>query len=255
MKEISAEMLLGYYYPELSKVWKVNAMGTFYRNYSDDVMTLDTESGELSLARDGFLRLLPDAMISHPDELRGSGFAKNYESVKLRKQILKEAFVPYDTFNFRNKLRIERKVSQLLDSKLAYILQKYFMFDIENEQNEYVKEVATMLPFISKRRGDLPFIAELLKALYGCDVETDMSHRHSKTDSTVQWMPMVIYNIIMKGLTSKEYLCEVEKLKPLAKFIKEWFIPIDVKCRIEIKQHGINPSIDGLLVLDYNTEL
>ena len=40
-KEISAEMLLGHLYPELELLWTVRHRGTFYRNYSHDVMDID----------------------------------------------------------------------------------------------------------------------------------------------------------------------------------------------------------------------
>ena len=39
-KEISAEMLLGHLYPELELLWTVRHRGTFYRNYSPDVMDI-----------------------------------------------------------------------------------------------------------------------------------------------------------------------------------------------------------------------
>lgn len=248
-------MLLNYFYPDLLSKWKVKNVGTFYRNYNRDVMSLDADAGKVSLARDGFLRLLPDALISDPGELRGKGFDARYEQMKLRRQILTEAFSPIDTFHFRTSLAIEREVSELLDTKLAYILKQHFDYDIEAETSPKVREIATMLPFISQKRGDVYFVAELLSIIYGCDVETDLSHRYSDTDSTKAWMPMVRYNIILKGMNAAQYKSESEQLEAVRQFVAEWFIPFDVMCRIEFKQHGIRPTTDGILVLGYNTEL
>ena len=53
--EINAEMYLHYLYPELENQWRVESKGTFYRNYNQDVLTVETEEQRVELARDGFL--------------------------------------------------------------------------------------------------------------------------------------------------------------------------------------------------------
>ncbi len=256
MKEISAEMLLGYLYPELSERWVVHAEGTFYRTYNEDVMSVNTGTGELHLSRDGFLHLLPDTLISDVDELKGNRGMENYEAVRKRKKLLAEAFVPLDTFAFRNRLHIEQEVSKLLIQKLAFILKKYFCVDLDSLTNPYVREAATLLPFISQRRGDLQFVKLLLKQLCDCEVEMDLSHRYSDSDSTLAWLPMVRFNLLIGDMNQQEYLEATQQLQPLADFLIEWFIPIDMKARISIRQHGIRQNTNNkTLVLDYNTEL
>lgn len=254
-RETSAEMLLNYYYPELSQQWTVRYKGTFYRNYNADLMAVDTDTCEVELARDGFMQLLPDGFIADANALRGGGMARNYESLKQRRMVLGEAFAPFDTVSLRARLKAERKVSQLLDMKLTYILNQYFCIDIEAEQNPYVREVAWLLPWACRRRGDVHFVADLLRSIFAAEVETDMSHRHSETDSTQAWLPEVRFNILLSGLSREEYLRQTELLKPLAAFLAEWLLPFDLKARIEIKQHGLNPNTDENLILNYNTEL
>ena len=71
ISEMKAEVLLNHLYPELAERWIVKNKGTFYRNYSEDVMRIDEEQGMVALSRDGFLRLLPQGLITTDDELKG----------------------------------------------------------------------------------------------------------------------------------------------------------------------------------------
>lgn len=255
MKEISAEMLLGYLYPELNERWVVKAEGTFYRTYNEDVMSADAGTGELQLSRDGYLHLLPDTLISDVSELKGKGM-ENYEAVMMRKRLLAETFVPLDTFAFRNNLHIEQKVSELLNEKIDFVLKKYFGVNLSAITNPYVKDAAMLLPYVSKKRGDIQFVKLLLGLLLECDVELDMSHRYSETDSTIDWMPMVRFNLLKQDMNREEYLEATDQLQPLIAFLTEWFIPIDMKVRISYRQHGLLQNANNdRLVLDYNTEL
>ena len=71
ISQISAEMLLNYLYPELGEKWIVRSAGTFYRNYNNDHLSVYEDTEEVVLARDGFLKLLPEALISDENELKG----------------------------------------------------------------------------------------------------------------------------------------------------------------------------------------
>lgn len=59
IQEISAEMWLNLLYPEEAEKWIVKDKGTFYRNYTPDILSLDENTHEVSLSRDGFTKLLP----------------------------------------------------------------------------------------------------------------------------------------------------------------------------------------------------
>ena len=56
--DISAEFLLNYLHPDQMDQWEVDCAGTFYRNYSEDILAIDEEKGAVRLARDSFLRLI-----------------------------------------------------------------------------------------------------------------------------------------------------------------------------------------------------
>ena len=120
ISQISAEMLLNYLFPELREKWTARYAGTFYRNYNNDHLSVYEDTAEVVLARDGFLKLLPEALLSDENELRGDNFAEKYHKLERRKKLFSEAFLPFDTFAFKQKLRIEQQTSELLQAKLTY---------------------------------------------------------------------------------------------------------------------------------------
>ena len=76
-------MLLNYLYPEMECQWIAIDKGTFYRNYNQDALSIDEKEKKVVLARDGFLRLLPDGLLTKNDDLRGEDFAaKNWNGVE-----------------------------------------------------------------------------------------------------------------------------------------------------------------------------
>ena len=113
ISQISAEMLLNYLYPELGEKWVAQYAGTFYRNYNNDHLSVYEETAEVVLARDGFLKLLPEALLSDENDLKGGNFSEKYEKLEQKKKIFQEAFMPFNTFSFRQKIRMEKKLSEL----------------------------------------------------------------------------------------------------------------------------------------------
>lgn len=252
--EVSAELLLNLLYPALKDKWKVKDKGTFYRNYSHDILAIDTEEHEVSLSRDGFLRLLPPGMISNENELKGDNFEEKYAKLDQRKRTLQEAFVPFDSFIFRRRIHVEHEVQELLNSKIDYLLNTYFGFDREHEDNPYIKTISVILPYISKLRANVHFTKELISTITGCETEMTCG-RYSEKDNTHYWLPWVKYDLTMKNLSSQEYKAKSKEIKELELFINEWFMPFDSKCSLRIKHHQQPFVPDGNLTLNYNTEL
>ena len=229
ISQIRAEVLLNYLYPEMSGKWMVQGKGTFYRNYNQDVLSVYEKEDKVLLSRDGFLRLLPEGLLTRDDDLRGEDFSEKYKELEWRRE-------------------------ELLDQKLTYLLKEYFNFDIEAEQNDLVKEAAVILPFVSRWRGNLGLVGNILGALMHCEVET-IKGRYSPIDTTRLWLPQVTYKLLIPGLTPATYQELAKSLEPLTAFLKEWLIPFDVRCVIEIKQHMVPQKPDGGMTLNYNTEL
>lgn len=254
LSQIRAEVLLSHLYPEMEERWKVHHEGAFFRNYNGDTMSIDEATGEVRLSRDGFMRLLPQGVLTDDEELKGEDAAERVKKLEHRLRVLHEAFLPFDTYAFQKKLAIERQVSRLLDDKLSYVLSQYFGFDLPGEKNHLVRQAAVLLPFVCRYKGDLGFISNILAALMRCEVKMHLA-RYSHTDTSKSWLPFVKYELLIPGLTAPEYRKRSEDLQPLADFLREWMLPCEVHCEICIKEHGAGKSLDERFTLDYNTEL
>lgn len=258
-KEINAELLLHRLYPELEQQWTVRHKGTFYRNYSDDSLNVDLDEKTVDIARDGLLKLLPPSALSDDLELadydiegrrRRNDIKERHEALQRRLLLLSEAFLPIDTFHFRQQLKIEGVVSEILDIKLQYVLKEYFGIDLSTVTDEYLRRVVVLLPYIAKLRGRLPFVRNLLSAVLDTEVKmylTSYSYKnHHKSN-----LPKVHYMIIINGLSQHEYREWSERIKPLSSFIKEWFIPFNFFSEISVKS-SVTPATDDEALLNYN---
>lgn len=252
--EVSAEMLLVYLYPELEQEWVVHNKGTFYRNYNPDILDIDAETRTVSLTRDGYLRHLPQALISKEDELKGGNIKEKYEEIQKRIRLLEEAFVPFDTFFFRARLKAERKVSELLNERLEYILQRYFGISLAKEANPYIREVAVLLPYVVHLKGNLDFVRRLLVCLFQCEVQMQKG-RYYMDDRISHWLPSVTYTLFIPGLTSETYREKNSLLVPLMEFIGEWFIPYEIHCKALIRDTKQHSKVKENLILNYNSTI
>lgn len=252
ISEISAEMLVNYLHPELVNRWTVQNEGTFYRNYNRDVLDWNADTAEIQLSRDSFIQLLPQGLLFRTEEMTGKDHKVDTEKLKSRKRLLLDMFQPLDTFAFRNRLRLEREVSSLLETKLTHILSRYFGIDLSKEENPYIHEVAVLLPFVSHLRGDLNFVRELLAAILHCPVQLTIG-RYGQTDNTRSWIPCIRYELIMPDLSTEEYNRLMDDIRPLNAFISEWFMPMEAICVLLPKWK--DADLSATPVLDYNTRL
>ena len=252
--EIRAELLLNYLYPEIYNQWTSQNEGTFFRNYNSDLLTIDEEKLVAQTARDSFIKLLPQGLITQETDLKGEDAAEKFKQLQLKLRLLRETFKPIDTYRFRESLLVEHQMDSLLQDKLSYILNTYFGVDLDKIENPYVREAAILLPYVKRRRGDFGFIANLLRTLIRCEVNMTTG-RYSHSDTTRSWLPMVRYDLVIPGLTPEEYLEKDKEIEPLREFLCEWLIPIEVWCEIVIKEYDVPPHTDTRLTLGYNTEV
>ena len=239
ISQISAELLLDYLYPELAGQWMPRHAGTFYRNYNSDVMALYPEEPTVVLSRDGLVQLLPQGLFAGED--------------KRQRALLNDAFLPVDAYWFNTKLQIELQVSQLLQTKLDYVLREYFQFDLVAQTNPYIRQAAVMLPFVRSKRGDFAFIRDVLSALTHCPISMQTG-RYSDSDSSVRWLPRIRYTIFQPSLTAEQYNRMMEQLTPLFDFIRQWLIPVEIKSEFEIHEPPTR-TLNNALTLNYNTQL
>ena len=129
--EIRAELLLNYLYPEIFNQWTSQNEGTFFRNYNSDLLTIDEEKMVAQTARDSFIKLLPQGLLTHETDLKGEDAAEKFKQLELKLRLLRETFKHIDTYRFRESLYVEHQMDSLLQGKLAYILNTYFGVDLD----------------------------------------------------------------------------------------------------------------------------
>ena len=254
MPDISAEVLLELLYPELCDKIVVKSEGTFTRGYSRDLLSFDPATFEATLSRDGFIKTLPQGLLTSESELKSGEFSDKHNKLKRRVRLLGDVFAPIDSFVFRQRLQTERKVSDLLEGRIDFILKNYFGVDRGKIESDYVRELATLLPFVSRLRAHLPFIKSIVSSITGYETEL-VTGRYSSRGNTRKWRPLVRVNVLVPNLPHDEYLALSKKLEPLEDFLREWFVPVEAYFALEVKHHGASQSIDEHLMLDYNVEL
>lgn len=234
LAEIKAEMLLNYLFPEKTEVWIARHRSAFYRGYNQDILSLDEENDKLELARNGYLKLLPREMMAPGEEARNG---KSFEEIGRRIELVEEAFLPLDAFAFRNSLKIEKQVAELLEERFEYLLRTYFDIDIDKITNPMLRRAVTLLPSVSKHRGNLDYIRGMLKVIVGCEVMMSTG-KYSEGDSSKAWVPMVRYDLMIDGLTKTKYAKKLKEITPLVDFIREWYMPVEVEMIVKIKGRG-----------------
>ena len=252
--ELSAECLLNYLYPERMDEWKADYAGTFYRNYSPDLLSVDTERNEVRLSRDGFLRLFPQGVIAREEALKGEDFERKYEALKKEKELLRELFKPVDTLSFRFRLHLEREASGLCGDKIALLLKRYFDYDLSREENPYIRKCAPLLLAVSRLRANYGFIRHLLKHLFECEVLMK-KRRYCWEEGTQSSQPAITYQLVIPDLDAAGYASLNRQIAPFREFLCEWFIPFDTYCSISVKQPGYPFVLGRRLLLNYNTEI
>lgn len=257
-KELSAEAYLGLLHRGQEKKWVVHNRGLFYRNYSEDILSIDEVGQNVTLSRDGWLRYCPQELISPADEIlnhknatgkKKMSVAAIDEMVRKRINLLSESFVPFDSLAFRLRLSLEDEIQEILDSKVSFILKKYYDFDMEAETDEYVRKAALLLPYLPRIRGNVNFAVNLMQTLTGRKI-TRRYTTYGEVDNTRCSTRKVFFDVIIDGLDEKRYLEEMNRITPLFSFVRERFLPLDLMSTIGIK--GVN---DELSLLDYNSSL
>ena len=139
--DISAEFLLNYLYPDRTDSWQVDCAGTFYRNYSPDLLSVDEEGSTVRLARDSFLRLLPQGVIAPDNALKGKDFKQKYERLKKKEELLRELFKPVDTLAFR--FGGEYRATKFLTARMGmYVDESPVSSDYLNPETPSMTKVA-----------------------------------------------------------------------------------------------------------------
>ena len=63
------------------------------------------------------------------------------------------------------------------------------------------------------------------------------------------------YELLIPGLSPQDYVSLREQVQPLAGFLEEWFMPMEVRLDILVREHGLALKTGAPMTLDYNTEM
>ncbi len=237
ISNVRAEMLLNYLYPELAESWRVENRGTFYRNYSEDILAYDPEEVRVDLSRDGLLRLLPPRMVSSSFLDSGKDIVSQSQREAQELRVLTELFTPLDSILFRLNMRAEVQASELFNGYEEYVLREYFGYDISTEENRYVLTMLPMLLYVAKLKVDYGTLSTILELIVGYKVSFEIKN-YSQSDRVGVALLRVLFTIDVEGLSGEEYRVMNGELSPLFELIREWFVPFDHVCEFRVRDQG-----------------
>lgn len=253
-KEIRAESIL--FLLDEIKRFRVSSEGVFYRNYSNDILSVKKEAQDdvvVRLSRDSLFHLLPQGFFFTEDMLvnlkKRSDQKEKIEQLKEEKEKIKLFFQPFDTQTFLSSLELEKKISEI-SSKENEILYDTFFSQYEiDESNEYIKKIKPILPYLSEIKTNLPLMEDVLICLFDAEVSINMSKPTAHTPIT-----KVLFTIYIEKLTNEEYQRLYKKMEAFFEFFYEWFLSYECEYEYEIKDNKERFILDNSLTLEYNTQ-
>lgn len=247
-QELKAELLLSTFCPDVDE-WNAHYGSFFSRNYSGDLRSCHEENHSVTISRNGIFDILPEKLFFDENELRyleTRDLAFKLSEVYEEEKNIKAYFLPFDSFFFNQSLRLHKIASHLLDDKTKLLLKVFFDYDIDAEENPYVRMMAPLLLHVADIRSDIELIKSILETVLDCKVE----YRILSPDQ----MLFIVHKL---QLDSKEYAAFMKDLKPLFQFVKYWFMPMEMECDYRVKDfvQRFILSDERALVLDYNTQI
>ena len=172
-QELSAELLIETYFPDV-KEWKASYGSFFSRNYTGDLKSVNPNMNSLSLSRNGIYDILPEKMFFDVEELRfkeSRELASRISEIYEEEKNIKDYFMPFDSFFFNQSLRLHKVSSHIVDHEVEILLKLYYDYDIEAEENKYVRQLAPSLLHVVELRSNLDALANMLTEIVQCRVE------------------------------------------------------------------------------------
>lgn len=226
----------------------VRNKGIFYRNYSDDLVSIKEENNFplIELSRDGIFHLLPEGLFFKENRLKiNDKHVLEQENDKIRNERAKidQFFLPFETRYFQLSLELESRLNEIAE-KRNHIVSDYLFEGVEiDTQNSYIQSLLPLLPYISDLRGNFELLRDLLQIIFSAKVEFRRNG-------------LSLFLVIHKRKLQKgEYFSMDDELKHFFDFFTEWFLPIEVDFDFRIKDYDEKFTLGSPLLLDYNTHL
>ena len=256
LHNISAEMLLDTLYPQLEEEgWTVKSSGAFYRNYNEDMMSMDEENKVGELSRNSLLHVLPQGVFADEEDLRNMSDPKaKLESVHINRNRMKDFFVPFNTYDLYLRLKVEREVSDLLSRKLEFVQKAFFGYFIDKEKNPLIREAAQVLPYAPFYRGDIEFVKQVISSVMECDVT--VSNEQWRDDLTAHdFLTKIMFTVYLPPIPIEEYENRLHQIQELNNWIAYWFLPIEVVSEIVFASEQKMDEVGSTTLLNYNSYL
>ena len=224
----------------------VRNKGIFYRNYSDDLISIQEENNVnvLELSRDGTFHLLPEGVFFKENRLKiNDKYVLDKEKNKIREEKLKIElfFQPFETKYFQLSLELESRLNEIAE-KGNRILSDYVFegIDIDTE-NHYIQVMLPLMPYVSELKGNLDLLRDLLEIIFFAKVE-------------IRKNGLSLFFVINRSkLLKNEYFSMDSEIATFFDFFTEWFLPVESDFDFRIKDYEEDFSLGSSLLLDYNT--
>ena len=225
--------------PDFSVQTKENS-GTFYRNYSSDLIEYDSDNNTITLSRDSTYHFLPEGLFFKEDELKnGKNFKETSDKIKEKKREICNFFQPFDTEYFKLSSALEKQINKLSEKGNNILLDLFFDKTVETQC------IASLLPQINQIKGNEYLIITILKTILKIKkielIEMDCCTKY--------------FIIHIPNLSKEEYTQKTQQVSGIFEILKEYFLPFDINYDFKIKDREQRFILGKNLILDYNTNL
>jgi hypothetical protein len=226
--------------------FNVRNSGIFSRNYSDDLISLREENNlpMLELSRDGIFHLLPEGLFFKENRLKINDkhvLNKENEKIKEEKRRIDLFFQPFETRYFQLSLELESRINEIAERGNSVFTNFLFEGMEVNIENQYIRKLFLLFPYLSELRGNLDLLRNLLKIIFSAKVE-------------IRKNGLSLFFVIHRcSLVQNEYFPMDDEITVFFDFFTEWFLPIESDVDFRIKDYEENFTLGGSLLLDYNT--
>jgi len=249
-EEVKAETLVSQM--KISEDFGLRWSGIFFRNYSDDLMSVKNEDEKtvIELSRDGVFQLLPEGLFFDEDHLKrksksGYDFKKEQAEIEKLKKTMFAFFNPFDAHYFSMSVEMEKKLNHISQDGNAMMMNFFGNEPEIDTDNEYILKIKPLLPFTSYLRGNIALLTDILKNVFSVE---KIEIRKIK--------PLFLRFVIHKdGLNKEQYLSMYNNLIAFFDFFGQWFLPIEIEYDYQIKSYKDTFKLGNTLILDYNTYL
>jgi len=248
LHEIRAETILSL--EDLSKfsVQTKENGGTFYRNYSSDLIEYESDN-TITLSRDSIYHLLPEGLFFEEDELKNSkDFRETSDKLKEKKREISHFFQPFDTEYFKLSLALEKQMNKISQKGNEILLDLFFdkpavTAAVETGRAPSLQRL--LLPQISQIKGNEYLIIDILKIILNVKkielIEMDYCAKR--------------FIIHIPNLSKEEYDQKTQQISDIFEILKEYFLPFDIDYDFKIKDREQKFILNKNLILDYNINI